>query len=88
MVVLGGVAIYYERGTPVQPYGGSWLWGGHSFQDHNAVSYLQGLLENKVHHAVGAYGRPTSMRLGTPNERCGRESSLLITYWSESIISS
>ena len=32
---------------------------------------VQGFLEHKVRHAVGAYGRPMLMRLGPPYERCG-----------------
>ena len=35
------------------------------------IKGLQGLLEHRVHNAVGAYTRPMSMSRGPPYKRCG-----------------
>ena len=37
----------------------------------NLDIHKQGLLEHKVHNAVGANSRHTPLRLGPPYERCG-----------------
>jgi len=44
---------------------------GLKYECRSRAGWEQGLLEHKVHQAVGAYSRPMPMSLGPSYERCG-----------------